>query len=394
MRKQNILRVCHKFLINNDGYDLDIQDLCSSTSKEYENYVITYINTPLNSYIKRNNLLKKGEFYYHKKSKAYIYPINYELFNNNYLRDLYVMYNFRIFLSSFKKVFSLINPYIIHIQGTLLPQFLYAALYSRKQCKVFVTNHIGLINQELVGQKLGILLLKYLIHNILPFFCTSVISVSNHSRNSFHFYKKNVIVINPVPKIPKNKKAEFKEVLAENTLENNFCINKKDKVFCCIGRFSSQKNQLNVIKSFNTILKKDKNYKLILIGKANVHSQYYREIRKEINIYPDSYCLIDEIENRKVINVIENSDYLIAASYNEGFGRNAMEALLLGKPVIVSKRAGYEDFVENGGNGLFVDPDNIKEIASSIKRIKNFIVKNKHSHKVYIDEMMKVYQDG
>lgn len=391
MKKQRILRICHKFLINNDGYDLDIQDLCSSTSFTYDNFVLTYINIPLNDYIKKNNIIIKNGFYYHKGSKAYIYPLTYKKFYNMYLRDLYVLKNVKKFLSSFKEVFKLINPNIVHIHGTLLFQFLYPAIYTRKKCKVFATHHIGSINQNQNNQKISVLLLKYLIHNTLPFFCKKIISVSSHSRNSFKFYRKNVLVVNPIPRIPVNLKATFKNILDCNVLANKFKIKKNDNVFCCIGRVSSQKNQLNIIKSFNKVLEKRKDYKLLLIGKIN-NNQYYKNIKKEINRNYNNYCLINEVDNKKAINVIENSDYLIAASHNEGFGRNAMEALLLGKPVIVSKRTGFEDFVEEGANGLFVDPNNIDEIKSAIENINDIKVKNKYSHESYINEMIEVYR--
>ncbi len=393
MSKEIILRICHKFLISEDGYDLDIQDLCKSTSSSFRNYVLTYINCSIKDYVRSNKLTKIDKrTYYHKKLKTYIYPITYSKKYNTILNNLYSMRNIKSFIKKYKEIFDYIKPNIISIHGTLIPQFLYSAYYSKNKCKVIATHHIGLINTHYRKQKGIILILKYVVHNLLPLFCDNVICVSNYGKKSFDLYKSNIKVINPVPLIPKVNLTTNSKLIKKNILKNKFKINKKDKVFCCIGRLSAQKNQLRIIKAFNNSLYKKSNYKLIIIGEIANHN-YYKLIIEEINKNKNNYCLIRNIKNAEVINAIKNSDFLISTTLNEGFGRNAMEAQLLGKPIIASKNNGYKDFIKEDDNGILVDPENVKEIEKAVISIKKTKKKTKKkSHKNYIQKIIKLYR--
>lgn len=392
MNKTRILRVCHKFLINEDGYDLDIQDLCFSTSDKYDNYVLTYINMPLKEYIKKNNLIEKNSFLYSSKLKTYIFPIKFDMKYNNYLKDLYSLKTRKIFKKIFTHVYNLLKPEIVSIHGTLLPQFVFSAKYSKNKSKVIVNHPIGLINQNYKRQRISILISKYFIHNLLPLYSNKVICVSNHGKDSFHFFKKNVVVVNPISLITKKEKSDFKKTLKNNLLKNNFNIRKNDKVFCVVGRISVQKNQLKIISAFNEVLKKHLNFKLIIIGKSS-NEKYFKKVKVEINKHKNNYCLLNELKNNDVINVVENSDFLISASINEGFGRNAMEAILLGTPVIASKFCGHTDFIDENENGLLVNPNKIHEIVKAILNIDKIKIKHNYTHKFYISEIKKIYGD-
>ncbi|MBW2967316.1 hypothetical protein KY362_02405 [Candidatus Woesearchaeota archaeon] len=75
---QKLLRVCHKYLVDEDGYDIGIQDLVKSLSKEYDTYVTTFLTKAgLAEYVKKNKLTKKNGHYYHTQTGAYVLPIFY-----------------------------------------------------------------------------------------------------------------------------------------------------------------------------------------------------------------------------------------------------------------------------------------------------------------------------
>jgi glycosyltransferase involved in cell wall biosynthesis len=390
MQKKTILRICHKYLINNDGYDLDVQDLCKSTSKTYNNYVIAYLNKSSSEYIKDNKLIKKGKFYYHPATKTKIYFIKYKIKSNNYLKDLYKLNKIKIFLKAFKEIYDIIKPDILHVHGTLLYQYLYAAKYAKGKSKVIATHHIGLINQNYIKQNLIILIAKYIIHNLFPLYSNKIVCVSNYGKKSFSLFKKNIVVINPIPLIPKVNISNFNKIIRKNVLNNKFKVTKKDNFFCLIGRICEQKNQLKTIKAFNEIIQLNPNYKLIIIGEIK-NQEYYKKLIKEINKKIDNYCIIGNINNKEVIKIIEKSQGLITISNNEGLGRNAMEARLLGKPIIASKNSGYEDFIQNKRNGYLVNQNRSAEIINAIKNIKKLSINNNYSHQDYIKEIKKIY---
>ncbi|MBU4015184.1 glycosyltransferase family 4 protein [Patescibacteria group bacterium] len=53
----------------------------------------------------------------------------------------------------------------------------------------------------------------------------------------------------------------------------------------------------------------------------------------------------------------------------EGFGIVYLEANLAGKPVIAGNSGGARDAVENGVNGLLVNPEDINEISNAIIKL-------------------------
>ncbi|MFW5804431.1 MAG: glycosyltransferase family 4 protein, partial [bacterium] len=390
MQKGKVLRFCHKYLVSNDGYDLDIQDICKSTSDLYENYVITFVKGSTESYVKKNNLKKKGFFFYHKGTKSYIYPIKLISKHENYVKDLYMWKNIKNFQVGLKRCKNNINPSIIHIHGTLIPQFFYAAIEFRKK-HVISTHHIGLINQNYHRQKLYILFFKFLIHNIFPFINDRIICNSRYGKKSFLF-KRNISVINPIPPRKKSSKKDIAHILKSNLIQNNFSINRKDNIFLMVGRISKQKNQLSCIKAFNKSLEINPNMKLILVGEV-YDNIYFKKILEEIKKNLNNYFLIDSLENDYIEGLIEFSDFILTPTFNEGFGRLAMESIMRSKPVIASKNNGYSEFLDES-NSILVDPDSVKEISYAIINIKYKNIKINMNHKKYIQEIIDIYRGG
>ena len=66
---------------------------------------------------------------------------------------------------------------------------------------------------------------------------------------------------------------------------------------------------------------------------------------------------------------------IVPSRWQEPFGRVALEALMLGTPVIASRRGGLAEIVSNGKTGILVEP-NVEDIAEAlrliIKKNKNF----------------------
>ncbi|MFC1948310.1 glycosyltransferase [Chloroflexota bacterium] len=52
----------------------------------------------------------------------------------------------------------------------------------------------------------------------------------------------------------------------------------------------------------------------------------------------------------------------------EGFGLVTIEASSCGLPVVASRIEGIKDAIQNGENGMLVEPGNVQEYVSSIKK--------------------------
>lgn len=70
-----------------------------------------------------------------------------------------------------------------------------------------------------------------------------------------------------------------------------------------------------------------------------------------------------------VISIISRSDLVVISSRIEPFGMVALEAMLVGKPVIASRTGGLQDIVVHGETGLLVPPDKPDQLSAAIIKL-------------------------
>ena len=388
MEKKRILRICHKLLKDNDGYDLDIQDLCLSLSDYYDNYVIFFITrNNLEEFLKQNKLITRDNFYYSKKIKSFLLPVFYEEITSELLSDFYRLKNIISFYKQYKIYLSKINPDIIHIHGTLIPQYLLSTFNKKHK---IVTHHIGKINKN--NQKLRYKLVKWIMHNTIPRFSSKVICISEYSKSSFLF-KKNIEVIVPIPKEKNIQYKNYNKILIQNILNNRFNLN--GKIYFYPARFCEQKNQLKLVQGFEKFLEdKNTNSKLILVGKI-FDRDYFNKILDMMkkSKFTNNYCIINEINNQEIHALMSKINFLVMPSINEGLGRIVFEALQKKKPVIISKKGGFSD-LSIIDSAISVNPEDIEDIKQGLEKVKFLKVKNLDlNHKDYVKKIRGIYEN-
>lgn len=72
-----------------------------------------------------------------------------------------------------------------------------------------------------------------------------------------------------------------------------------------------------------------------------------------------------------VSEIIATFDLAVLPSFFEGMGRVLLEAMAMGKPVVASRVGGIPDLVEDGLNGILVEPGNVRELVRALIRILN-----------------------
>lgn len=96
--------------------------------------------------------------------------------------------------------------------------------------------------------------------------------------------------------------------------------------------------------------------------------------RKELEEKVKSRKLQNNIHflgKQKVIgNLLEESDVLVHPCYIEGFGLSVVEAMMAGKPVVVSNSGALPEIVEHKKTGFLVDPFKAEEWHNAIKELK------------------------
>lgn len=122
-------------------------------------------------------------------------------------------------------------------------------------------------------------------------------------------------------------------------------INSDRKILMTIGRFSSEKNHMMLMKAYETLSHEYPNTCLIIIGG-------YGELAKETMSYADSsksdIIIIKAIKNP--MPILKRADFFILSSTYEGLGLTLLEADALGIPTMSTNIPGPRGFVsEHGG---------------------------------------------
>lgn len=153
---------------------------------------------------------------------------------------------------------------------------------------------------------------------------------------------------------------------------NNY-FRKKEKIYSTkilfVGAFDKNKNTINLIEAFNSLVKKGYDLELNLIGRNGSEEEEIKKIAsksKGINF-------IGEVSNKyELLCHYRNNNIFALVSKRETFGLVYIEALTQGLPILYSKGQGIDGvFEERIGEG--VNPNSIESIEKGLdKLIKNY----------------------
>ncbi|PIR92274.1 hypothetical protein COU01_02655 [Candidatus Falkowbacteria bacterium CG10_big_fil_rev_8_21_14_0_10_44_15] len=146
-----------------------------------------------------------------------------------------------------------------------------------------------------------------------------------------------------------------------------------------VGRLVARKGVDKVLEAFTvetrhgaSLLKECPNLIYVIIGNGPATSNIQYLISKH-NIQ-NNVLLITNADDSEVNSWYELCDIFIMPARNidgdfEGFGIVYLEANAYGKPVIAGDSGGVRDAVQNGVNGLLVDPESVEEISNAIIKL-------------------------
>ena len=302
--------------------------LASNSFSGAENVVCTIINN-----------LDEGYNAYYCSPNG---PIEENLRNKNIK---FIPIKFNIF--SLRKICKKYNIDVIHAND-LKASFL--AYFTPKRIKIISHLHGGYPFFKKIN-------LYTLVYNFMQKRFLKIIVVSDEILHTFAF-KKNII---------------NKTVILRNVIDSNMIIkrSKEEKAssydILFVGRIIDIKNPLLFLEIIKDLKIKNKNIKAAMIGKGDLFDkckEYILENNLEKNV-----DMLGFVENP--YSYMKNSKILLMPSKYEGLPMTALEALILGMPV-----------VNSGVNGLSNLFKNNKELICSSKKqyikIINLILNNKY----------------
>lgn len=155
--------------------------------------------------------------------------------------------------------------------------------------------------------------------------------------------------------------------------------------FCCVGLINSNKNQMEIIKAVNYLVKKNiSGFVVNIIGDGE--KKYINNINDYINKNNlERYVKFWGYRN-DVKEILPKMQIGIIPSRNEAFGRVTVEYMMNGLPVIGSNAGGTTEIIKNNETGFLYPLGMIEELANCMEKyILNKELREKHAKQAIID---------
>lgn len=129
------------------------------------------------------------------------------------------------------------------------------------------------------------------------------------------------------------------------------------------GKIAKMKGAFSLVQAFNLIAKDFPGVELKFIGSGNTD-----RVRKLVDpafaqrVFFEGFMPQDRIREE-----IDQALFCVMPSYFENFSMAALEVLARKKTLIYTCRASGRELIEDGVNGLLVDPDDIEQIADKMR---------------------------
>ena len=143
-------------------------------------------------------------------------------------------------------------------------------------------------------------------------------------------------------------------------------------------------------KNLEILFKQDLPIKLVLVGKIDF---FYQRLKK--NISNKNFIFFGQATDDQLINLYTHASALVFPSLMEGFGLPALEALVLGCPVIVSDIPVFHEIL--GNNATYFnprDPHDLAEKLASARGKRKKVVLDVYSWSTLASDTLAVYENS
>jgi glycosyltransferase involved in cell wall biosynthesis len=132
-----------------------------------------------------------------------------------------------------------------------------------------------------------------------------------------------------------------------------------------IGRLSAEKGFDHLVRALDQLLRGGHDLELWIAGEGDEKHRLkglIRELGREERIRLLGYCA----DTRSLYEAL---DVFALSSLREGLPNVVLEAMAMEVPVIATRIAGVPGLIQDGGNGLLVEPGSIDELAAALARL-------------------------
>ncbi|MFW6456797.1 MAG: glycosyltransferase family 4 protein [Planctomycetota bacterium] len=165
--------------------------------------------------------------------------------------------------------------------------------------------------------------------------------------------------------------AEFREDAEPGSFRRELGCGAETTLILMVAQMVPWKRHEDLIRATQMLTEEGERTKLILAGEDmfGEHQAYVNKLRRLVDEFDLGDNVIFTGYRRDIASLVSDCDLMVIPSRNEPFGRVALEAMALEKPVVASNDAGLAEVVEDGETGLLVPPEDPRTLSRAIKRL-------------------------
>ena len=150
---------------------------------------------------------------------------------------------------------------------------------------------------------------------------------------------------------------------------------KRENIFLSIGRIQEQKGQLQTLEFLNNFRKIVNDFRCIFIGgpSGKYGDEYLLELEQTVKDFnlETHVEFLDNLEQTKIIELLNKAKLLIHTSRFETFGLVAIEANTMGVPVLTINNGSLMEIIENNKNGYLSENLIDIDVNNFVKNLLN-----------------------
>ena len=249
---------------------------------------------------------------------------------------------------------------------------------------------------------------KKLVEHLTKFYCdktaTELIVPTKKTYDLFkekYKYDRNVHIIPTGIEIERFYKENI-NMNKVNSLKQRLNINDKDFIILFVGRIASEKSIDFLIKNHVSLVKKNKNCKLIIVG-SGPDLDSLKELSKKLKM-DNNIIFTGKVPWNEVSLYYSLANVFTTASHTETQGLTVIEAMAASIPVVALDDEAFNTTIIDDLNGyLFKDKKSYCSYMEKLMSNKDLCVKmgnqarinsNPYSSKYYAERVLDVYYDA
>lgn len=204
-------------------------------------------------------------------------------------------------------------------------------------------------------------LFKGVISKIVLKHAASALALTHYGATTMaHIYQRNITVV------PNGVDLEqFSEISAlRQPMRRKLGVPDTDLVLVFVGRLITSKGLDYLLRSMPAILQQVSNSRLVIVGDGT-DRPLLKKLTLELKLQ-DKVLFAGMVPNEEVPGYLAASDIFVFPSLSEGFGIVVVEAMASGLPVVTTNVTGLPEIIEDGRNGLLVEPESPEQIAEKV----------------------------